>query len=126
MSFEVLKAFGTYVEKSIVADVLHARKHRGIEFASSSVAAEGEGYRIEGELTLHGVTRPIRAKVKLSGGRWSTPRSARRRQELRIARRPDGGFGAERGIGSRRADCHGQVVQPPAARSARCVNTSAG
>jgi hypothetical protein len=60
------------IEKSIVADVLHARKHRSIEFESSEVVSEGKGYRIKGELTLHGVTRPISAKVNPSAGRWST------------------------------------------------------
>ncbi len=60
------------IEKSIVADVLHARKHRSIAFESSEVVSEGKGYRIKGELTLHGVTRPISAKVNPSAGRWST------------------------------------------------------
>lgn len=60
------------IEKSIVADVLHARKHRSIAFTSSEVVAEGKGYRIKGELSLHGVTRPISAKVNPGRGRWST------------------------------------------------------
>jgi polyisoprenoid-binding protein YceI len=60
------------IEKSIVADVLHARKHRSIGFKSSEVVSEGKGYRIKGELTLHGVTRPISAKVNPRGDRWST------------------------------------------------------
>jgi len=34
--------------------------------------SEGKGYRIKGELTLHGVTCPISAKVNPSRGRWST------------------------------------------------------
>jgi hypothetical protein len=49
-----------------------ARKHRSIEFESSEVVSEGKGYRIKGELTLHGVTCPISAKVNPSRGRWST------------------------------------------------------
>ncbi len=60
------------IEKSIVTDVLHARKHPSIEFESSEVVSEGKGYRIKGELTLHGVTCPISAKVNPSRGRWST------------------------------------------------------
>jgi len=60
------------IEKSIVADVLQARKHPAIEFESSEVVLEGKGYRIKGDLTLHGVTRPISAKVNPSSGRWST------------------------------------------------------
>jgi hypothetical protein len=60
------------IEKSIVSDVLHARKHPRIEFRSTRVAAEGEGYRIEGELSLHGVTRPITAKLGRRGARWGT------------------------------------------------------
>jgi hypothetical protein len=34
-----------------------------LAFESSEVVSEGKGYRIRGELTLHGVTRPISAKV---------------------------------------------------------------
>jgi hypothetical protein len=60
------------IEKSIVADVLHARKHRSIEFESSEIATEGKGYRIRGMLRLNGVTRAIDAKVTPVGGRWST------------------------------------------------------
>ena len=62
----------TKIEKHIIDDVLQAKKHRKIEFRSSSVVAEGKGFRIEGELTLHGVTRPIKLKLSRRGERWST------------------------------------------------------
>ena len=59
------------IEKSIGSDVLEVRKHRNIDFRSSALEAEGESYRVKGELSLHGVTRPISVKAKLAGRRWS-------------------------------------------------------
>ena len=60
------------IEKHIIDDVLQAKKHRKIEFRSSEVAEEGKGFRIAGEFTLHGVTRPIKLKLSRRGARWST------------------------------------------------------
>ena len=62
----------TKIEKHIIDDVLQAKKYRKIEFRSSNVVAEGKGFRIEGELTLHGDTRPIKLKLSRRGERWST------------------------------------------------------
>jgi polyisoprenoid-binding protein YceI len=47
------------IEATIVADVLEADRHPDVRFVSSSVEPEGDGYRVQGRLTLHGVTRPI-------------------------------------------------------------------
>jgi hypothetical protein len=58
------------IEQSLVADVLDAKRYPKIEFRSSEVVAEGKGYRIKGDLTLHGVTRGISPKVSLRGDRW--------------------------------------------------------
>jgi hypothetical protein len=60
------------IEQSIVADVLDAKRYPKIEFRSSEVAAEGKGYRIKGDLTLHGVTRSISLKANSRGDRWGT------------------------------------------------------
>jgi len=59
------------IEKSIIDDVLHAKRHPTIEFRSSEVVAEEKGFRIKGDLTLHGVTRRISPKASLRGDRWS-------------------------------------------------------
>jgi len=51
-------------------DVLHSSKFPQASFRSTSVAARGDGgYDLSGDLTLHGVTRPIQAKTQLVGGR---------------------------------------------------------
>ncbi len=53
-------------------DVLHARKHPEIQFESSEVTPQGDGFVVQGQLTLHGVSRSIRAKVAPQGDRWAT------------------------------------------------------
>lgn len=53
----------------IVADVLHANQHPVIRFESTSVTPVDGGYDIAGNLTLHGVTRPISARTRLENGR---------------------------------------------------------
>lgn len=58
------------IEQSIVSDVLHAQRYPTIGFRSTEVVAEDEGFRITGDLTLHGVTRRISPKVSLRGDRW--------------------------------------------------------
>jgi len=60
------------IDKSIVDDVLHVKKHRKIAFRSTKVMSAGKGFQIEGELSLHGVTRPIKARLSRRGARWST------------------------------------------------------
>lgn len=47
------------IEQNIATDVLDVRSHPDILFRSSEVSPEGEGYRVRGDLTLHGRTRPI-------------------------------------------------------------------
>ena len=47
------------IEQTIVDEVLHAHEHPAILFASSAVTPEGDGFRVAGELTLHGRTRPL-------------------------------------------------------------------
>jgi len=57
------------IERNIVDDVLHAREHASIVFVSSAVAAEGEGFRVTGDLTLHGKTRPLTLVARPEGDR---------------------------------------------------------
>lgn len=60
------------IEKNLRDDVLEVRAHRSISFASTRVTAAGDGYRVDGNLTLHGVTRPLSAEVRREGERLVT------------------------------------------------------
>jgi polyisoprenoid-binding protein YceI len=50
-------------------DVLATRKHPTISFASTKVEASGDAHRVEGQLTLHGATRPVAFTTKIEGDR---------------------------------------------------------
>lgn len=47
------------IEENIRSDVLHVKKHPEVRFSSTSVEEDGSGYRVRGQLTLHGRTREI-------------------------------------------------------------------
>jgi polyisoprenoid-binding protein YceI len=54
----------------IVTDVLEADQHPVVRFASTAVTARADGgYDIAGDLTLHGVTRPIATRTRREDGR---------------------------------------------------------
>jgi hypothetical protein len=57
------------IEQTIADEVLHVREHPAIIFSSSTVTPEGDGFRIAGELTLHGRTRPVAFVATLDGDR---------------------------------------------------------
>ncbi|HET8586484.1 MAG TPA: YceI family protein [Candidatus Limnocylindria bacterium] len=48
-------------------DFLDAQTHPYIEFRSTSVHREGDDFKIHGELTIHGVTRPVTLDAELGG-----------------------------------------------------------
>jgi polyisoprenoid-binding protein YceI len=48
-------------------DFLDAETYPHIEFRSTSVVPDGDDYRILGELTIHGVTRPVTLDAELGG-----------------------------------------------------------
>lgn len=50
---------------------LEVRKYPKIQFRSLSVVREGNTARIEGDLTLHGVTKPISVNARDDGQRWN-------------------------------------------------------
>ena len=52
------------IEKNIVHDVLESRKHPTARFETTKVTAES----VEGQLTLHGVTKDVRGTRKDAGG----------------------------------------------------------
>ena len=53
---------------NIVIDVLDARRFPEILLVSRRVERAGEGFVMEGDLTLHGKTRSVRINVVRSGG----------------------------------------------------------
>lgn len=56
------------IEEATFKDVLHSVKYPTINFRSHSIIQEKEGvYHVKGELTLHGVTRPIELDVTTMG-----------------------------------------------------------
>ncbi|MCH9687719.1 MAG: YceI family protein [Deltaproteobacteria bacterium] len=72
------EAFGTLrdgqkrdIERNIVADVLHARRHRTVVFRSMRIEGEGDVRQVEGTLSLHGVDRPVRTEARRTAGRWT-------------------------------------------------------
>lgn len=58
------------IASQIVEDVLHAGAHPVVRFASTSVTPRQDGgYDITGNLTLHGVTKPVSTRTRLENGR---------------------------------------------------------
>ena len=54
------------IASQIRDDVLHSRQHPEASFRSTSVKQRSDGgYDLEGDLTLHGVTKPIQARTEL-------------------------------------------------------------
>jgi polyisoprenoid-binding protein YceI len=53
-------------------DVLDAKTYPEIVFASTSAEPDGAGaWKVAGNLTLHGTTRPVSLVVRESGGRYT-------------------------------------------------------
>jgi hypothetical protein len=57
------------IQGNINDDVLHSREHPEIRFQSTQVTKEGEGYRVVGDLTLHGKTKDISFLARPEGER---------------------------------------------------------
>lgn len=71
-------------------DVLHSAKYPSASFRAGSVAAQADGgYQLQGELTLHGVTKPLTLRSQLVAGR--------QRLELRL-HQPDFGIAPYRAM----------------------------
>ncbi len=51
-------------------EVLDSEKFPEIRFRSEKVSRAGDGWRISGNLTLHGQTHPVEVSVKESGGHY--------------------------------------------------------
>ena len=49
------------------ADFFDAETYPQLTFRSTSILRSGDGYRIDGELTMHGVTRPVSLDAEIGG-----------------------------------------------------------
>jgi polyisoprenoid-binding protein YceI len=49
------------------ADFLDTDKFSEVTFASTAIRADGDDYKLDGELTLHGITKAISLNLELSG-----------------------------------------------------------
>jgi hypothetical protein len=66
------------IESNIQGEVLEANRYGAIRFVSSSIAPEGDGFRVRGTLELHGKKRDIEASVVREGWCSISPSSASR------------------------------------------------
>jgi polyisoprenoid-binding protein YceI len=49
------------------ADFFEVEKHSTMTYRSTGIQAAGDHYRVDGELSLHGVTRPVQLAVEVNG-----------------------------------------------------------
>lgn len=56
------------IEKNIREKVLHAREHPTIVFRSTRVDGTPEAFRVDGDLTIAGVTRPVTLSCRSAEG----------------------------------------------------------
>ena len=49
------------------ADFFDVERHPTLEFHSTSLRPDGDSWAVEGELTLHGVTRPVTISAEVEG-----------------------------------------------------------
>ncbi len=54
------------IEKNVLKDVLEARRHPAVKFETTRVGER----EVEGVLTLHGVSRPVRGVLSHEATRW--------------------------------------------------------
>ncbi len=60
------------IEANIRNEVLHTGLHPEAHFVSTAVEENEDGYRVKGELTLHGKTRPLALTARHRNGKLST------------------------------------------------------
>lgn len=58
------------IDQSIATDVLEATRHPTIRFQSEPITVDGDKARIDGVLTLHGVSRPLHLDATRTDGTW--------------------------------------------------------
>src|SRR3990172_255403 len=57
------------IEEATFKDVLHPSKYPAINFRSTDIQEKDGTYHVKGELTLHGVTRPVEFDAKTTTGK---------------------------------------------------------
>ncbi|MFD8557560.1 YceI family protein [Streptosporangium canum] len=57
------------IKKILQEKILHAERHPTITFRSTRVSGTAESFRVEGDLTIVGVTRPVTVQGVLAEGR---------------------------------------------------------
>ena len=57
------------IEEATFKDVLHPSKYPTINFRSTNIQEKDGTYHVKGELTLHGVTRPVEFDAKTTTGK---------------------------------------------------------
>lgn len=58
------------IEGNIVRDVLEAAKHPQVRYLSTAVEDDGDGFRIKGQLSLHGKRKTVEVAVRKQGERY--------------------------------------------------------
>lgn len=76
---EVKESDRKEIEKN-TEKTLEVRKHSKIQFRSVSVVRDGDRARIEGDLTLHGVTKTISVEARDDGKHWNAKVSLDQRE----------------------------------------------
>jgi polyisoprenoid-binding protein YceI len=56
------------IERDMAKKVLHPEKYPTVNFCSKGIQEKEGGYQLKGELTLHGVTKPVEFDVKTTNG----------------------------------------------------------
>ncbi len=56
------------IERDMAKKVLHPDKYPTVNFCSKEIQEKEGGYQVKGELTLHGVTKPVELDVKTTNG----------------------------------------------------------
>jgi polyisoprenoid-binding protein YceI len=57
------------IERDIREKILHTGRHPAITFRSTGIAGEPAAFRVDGELGIAGVTRPVTIEAGLAGDR---------------------------------------------------------
>jgi len=59
------------IEKNMAGDVLHTKRHPDARFVATTIIPEGDNaFRVTGDLSLHGQTRPVSARAERRGDRF--------------------------------------------------------
>ena len=60
------------IEGYVRDDILQTERYDEITWSSTGLRRDGDGWHVEGQLTLHGRTKPVRARIEPRGDRLVT------------------------------------------------------